>query len=92
MLKDSTCDSRHQATVRTTSTRCGAILGHTPAWQRATGGESRGAPPSHDCQLEVAVGEFVRAATSAEQTRSHSSWRGRALDDAGISRGRQFPR
>ena len=34
MLKDSTCDSRHQVTVRTASTRCGAILGHTPAWQR----------------------------------------------------------
>ena len=55
MLKESTCDSRHQATGRTTSTRCGAILGHTPVWQRATGGESLGVPPSHDCQREVAV-------------------------------------
>ena len=32
--------------VRTTSTHCRLILGHTPA--RATGGESQGFPPSHD--------------------------------------------
>ena len=57
MLKDSTCDSRHQVTVRTVSTRCGAILGHTPAWQRTAGGESLGVPPSPDCQREVAVDE-----------------------------------
>ena len=74
MPKDSTCDSRHQVTVRTASTRCGAILGHTPAWQRATGGESLGVPPSHDWQREVAVDELARAAAPAEQTRSDSSW------------------
>ena len=33
-----------------------------------------GAPPSHDCQREVGVDEFARAAAPAEQTRSDSSW------------------
>ena len=42
--------------------------------QRARGGECRGVPPSHDCQLEVAVDEFATAAALAEQTRSGSSW------------------
>ena len=42
--------------------------------ERATGGECLGVRPSHDCQLEVAVDEFARAATPAEQTRSGSSW------------------
>ena len=32
------------------------------------------APPSHDCQREVGVDEFARAAAPAEQTRSDSSW------------------
>ena len=73
MLKDSTCASRHQVTVRTASTRCGAILGHMLAWQRSTGGESRGVPPLHHCQREVAVDEFARAAAPAEHTRSDSS-------------------
>ena len=46
----------------------------TPAWQRATGGESLGVPASHDWQREVAVDELARAAAPAEQTRSDSSW------------------
>ena len=43
--------------------------------ERATGGQCRGVPPSHDCQLEVAVDELARAAAPAEQTQSGSSWR-----------------